>query len=532
MRRLGQAYLRIGAAMLAFTPAIASGAETVTFNKDVAPILFENCVVCHRPGEVAPMSLRTFEEARPWAKSIKEMVHKRAMPPWFADPAHGDWANDARLSDHEIETIVAWADQGAKEGDPSDLPPIPEFTDGWQLGTPDHIITLPEVDIPATGDDYFPDLEVKMDVPERRWVRAVEVRPGNREVNHHVVLFSNRGGGMGGGRGLFDVLAVWAVGSPPLTYPEGMGRWVEPGDNLTTNMHYHTNGTPQKDQTQIGLYYGEGELEKEISAALAGTFTFEIPAGAKNHQVKSSYIIDQDVKAVSFFPHMHLRGQNMSLTAYYPDGRNEVLLNIPKWDFNWQLFYFPEESVFLPMGTRVDIVAHYDNSTNNPFNPDPNRNVRFGLQSTDEMMFGMFEFVPAEGVSPKPVSDATRIQALLDSLPDDAIYKVAVDMNGAKVDTALHLPREGAGAWYVPLMGQIMTLNLDDISWEGESFRYSVALSLGPISARLVAEGARDEAGNISGKFVTGENSALSRFLPFTTFQGAPPATQTAQATD
>jgi hypothetical protein len=238
----------------------ADNAPHVTFTRDVAPILHAKCVGCHRPGEVAPMSLLTFQETRPWARAIKEKVVSRQMPPWFADPAVGAFANDPRLSPTEIATIAGWVDAGAPQGDPADMPKPPRFTDGWQLGEPDLIVDLPDVQIPATGNDYFPTPSIPLNLTEDRWLRAVEIRPSNREVTHHSVIFSTAGGPMGalGASGLFDVLAVWAVGTPPTVYPDGMGRWIRKGQTLRTNLHYHPNGKPQVDRTQVGMYFGKG----------------------------------------------------------------------------------------------------------------------------------------------------------------------------------------------------------------------------------------------------------------------------------
>ena len=277
-------------------------------------------------------------------------------------------------------------DAGAPEGDPADLPPLPDFVEGWGLGEPDFIVELPEVTVPATGPDYYPDVSFTMDeLTEERWIRAIEVRPGNRSVTHHSVIFTGGNPGQlegrgGAGNGFFNVLAVWSVGTNPHVFPEGVGRWMYPGQRLTVNAHYHPSGEEETDVTRIGLYWGEGEMKKELNAVLAGTTTFEIPARARNHELRASYIIDQDSTVISYFPHMHVRGTDMRMTARYPGGDTEVLIDVPEYDFDWQLFYYPDEEVRLPAGTRLDIVAHYDNSELNPDNPDPNRNVTFGTQ--------------------------------------------------------------------------------------------------------------------------------------------------------
>lgn len=484
-------------------PAPPAAEAEVTFTKDIAPILQSRCVTCHRPGEVAPMPLRTFEEVRPWARSIKQKVASRQMPPWFADPAHGTFANDARLSDREIETIVHWVDGGTPRGNPKDMPAAPAFVEGWQLGEPDHIITLPTVNIPAEGRDYFPTPSLTLDIPEERWIRAIEVRPSNREVTHHSVIFATGAGPLAGASGFFDVLAVWAVGTPATVYPDGMGRRLRPGQQLRTNLHYHPNGKPGTDQTRIGLYWGKGELKKEVTAGLAGDLTFLIPPRAKNHEMRAVYVVDQDISIVSYFPHMHLRGKDMTMTATFPDGRQQTLLKVPSYDFNWQLFYYPKDRVALPRGTRIDLVAHYDNSSENPSNPDPERAVTFGEQSTDEMMFGMFEFIADEGVAPKPVTLDTRIDALQATLPQDSSYKVTVALvAGRQVPSILHLPRSGEGTWYIAQSRlQINVTPIRNISWDGDRFTFRMDLRLGPRAAfTLDVNGAAKPDGTIQGQ--------------------------------
>ncbi|MXW01754.1 MAG: thiol-disulfide isomerase [Holophagales bacterium] len=398
--------------LLAAGPAAA---DDVTFSRDVAPILNRHCVGCHRAGEIAPMSLATYREARPWARSIQRAVTSRAMPPWFAAPAVGEWANDPTLSEEEIGTIVAWVERGAPPGDPKLMPEPPRFTEGWQLGEPDYVIELPAVTVPADGPDLFLNQFVTIDIPERRWIRAVEFRPGAPRVNHHQLAFKAdftgmvedgvpltpqgalRASGSVDGRGYFNVLAMWGAGTAPTEFREGAGRWIEPGAVVVMNQHYHPNGEEQTDRTLIGLHFGEGELRSEIQAVIAGEMDFLIPAGAPDHRVEYRHEIARDSMIVSYLPHMHLRGKRMSYTAHYADGYSELLLEVPEYDFNWQLFYYPEKPKLVPAGTVVEIVAVYDNSTANPDNPDPTRDVAFGLQSTDEMMFGFFELVEVDG---------------------------------------------------------------------------------------------------------------------------------------
>ena len=374
-------------------PAWSAAADEVVYTRDVAPILLRSCAQCHRPGEIAPMSLLSYAETRPWAKSIQKAVTSREMPPWFADEAHGTFANDPSLSAGEIQTINRWVLAGAPEGDPTLMPELPVFTEGWQLGEPDYIFELPTVEVPADGPDLLPNPIVKLEVPERRWVRAVEVRPGDPEVNHHQVIFMSDFRSQQENE-RFNILAVWAAGTAPVVFPEGTGRWVKPGDMLVVNQHYHPNGKEARtDTTRVGLYFGEGEPDSVITAILAGSMDFNIPAGESDWELRATHTMKKESDIISYFPHMHLRGKAMEFIAHYPDGEQETLINVPGYDFDWQLFYYLEEPKRLPAGTEIEIIARYDNSADNPDNPDPTRDVGFGLKTTDEMMFGVFEFI-------------------------------------------------------------------------------------------------------------------------------------------
>jgi mono/diheme cytochrome c family protein len=501
MRKIGLLIVGLIAAGVAAHRPIAAAPDDVTFSRDIAPILYAHCVSCHRKGEVAPMPLFTYQEARPWARAIKEKVGSRQMPPWFADPALGSFENDARLADPEIARIGKWVDSGAPQGDPKDLPPPPHFTDGWQLGEPDYIIELPEVHIPAEGNDFFPTPNLTLDLKEDHWIRAIEIRPSAREVTHHSVLFSVSFNPLAGPP-QFDVLGVWAVGTQPTIYPEGSGRWVRRGQMIRTNLHYHPNGKPQTDRTRVGLYFGSGELKKEVRATAAGNVFFTIPANASNHEVRGTWVADQDIEIVSFFPHMHLRGKDMRMTATYPGGRQETLLNVPAYDFNWQLFYRPKAPVALPRGTRLDVVAHYDNSPANKHNPDPTKTIRFGEASTAEMMFGAFEFTAAEGVSPIRSTDRSRLEALQMSFDPGAALLVEVPFQAARPSLLVfHLPRSGEGRMYVPSIGgMIIPAPIQELAWSGRAFQFNTALIGGAGAGFYTVNGTLNEDGSVRGE--------------------------------
>jgi hypothetical protein len=507
----------IAAALVWQSAPVLSAEPEVTFTRDVAPIFYSKCISCHRPGEVAPMPLLNYEEARPWARAIKEKVMLRQMPPWFADPKYGNFANDPSLSAKEIETITKWVDGGASKGDIKDLPKAPQFTDGWQLGEPDLIVELPEIQIPATGPDYFPTPSISLNLAEDRWIRAIEIRPGNREVAHHSVIFSTSAGAALGGSGFFDVLGLWAVGTPPTVYPEGMGRWVRKGQTLRTNLHYHPNGKPQVDRTRIGFYFGKGELKKEVAAALAGTLNFSIPPQASDYKMRSAYVVDQDINIVSLFPHMHLRGKDMKMTVSYPGGREETILNVPSYNFDWQLFYYPKTQLTLPRGTRIDLFATYDNSTANRRNPDPTKAVTFGEASTAEMMFGMFEFTAVDGVSPKPGNIPSRMGMLAASFPKGTAFSIQVPQAAQTIPTVLYLPKSGEAAWYFPTLGILNVSSINDLSWNGNTFQFSTMIRLGTGPGPFLVTGNVKDDGSIQGAVET--TTPTSR-VPFREFSG------------
>jgi hypothetical protein len=386
-------------AMFAVTQSDASAGskKEVTFTKDVAPIFYKNCSECHRPGEIAPFSLMTYKEARPWGKAIREKVAEGTMPPWHADPAHGKFKNDRRLSPKEKEAILNWVDGGMKEGAAKDLPPAPKFAAGWNIGTPDVVLTAREYDVPAEGTINYQYFMIPTNFKEDKWIQAAEIRPGNRNVVHHVIAFVAEVGEMARGKGPFSRdgiqgLVGFAPGEAAINLPEGQGKLIRAGSILVLQMHYTTNGTAQKDKTSVGLIFSKKPVQKILAGGSAMNRSFVIPAGEGNHQVVSRYTFRQDSHITDLMPHMHLRGKDFQYKLIYPDGASKILLSVPKWDFNWQTRYELAEPIAAPKGSRVECVAHFDNSTANKWNPDATKNVRWGQQTWEEMMIGFIGF--------------------------------------------------------------------------------------------------------------------------------------------
>jgi hypothetical protein len=372
-----------------------------TYAKHVAPILFRRCVTCHRPGEVAPFSLTSYETTVKWAETIREVVEQRRMPPWLANPAHGSFANEARLSEDELATIIGWIDSGTLEGDRSDLPPLPKFTDGWRIPEPDLVLEMPaSFTIPAKGTVNYQYFTIDPGFTEDKWVRAAEARPANRAVVHHIVLLVQAPGDRPvretGGLGS-ELLATFAPGLPPTVFSDGMAKLVPAGSKLVLQVHYTPNGTEQTDRSKVGLVFADPRsVRKQVRGAFALNFQFRIPPGASNHRVEAEHKFAQDTLLVSLFPHMHLRGKSFQFEAAYPDGRREILLDVPRWDFSWQNQYVLSQPKLIPEGTVLRCAAHFDNSADNPANPNPNTAVMFGEQTWQEMMVGYFDATLAD----------------------------------------------------------------------------------------------------------------------------------------
>jgi hypothetical protein len=387
------------ACLINITSGKAENSANVTFSKDVAPIFYRNCTACHRPGEIAPMSLLTYKDARPWAKSIREKVANREMPPWLADSQHGEWLNDRRISQEAIDTIVAWVNTGAKEGDPKDLPAMPQYTDGWRIGKPDEIFATPEQSVPADGVVKYQYITVPTNFKEDRFITSAEIRSSGREVVHHVIVFVQEPGGT---RAEGRLLVGFAPGEDPTVFAPGFGRKVPAGSNLVFQIHYTPNGTAKKDVTTVGLIYAKTPPQHTVITRPVLDARFVIPAGDPNYEVKSNYTFNEDAHLYSFMPHMHLRGKDFVYRAVFPDGTTKTLLSVPRYDFSWQSYYIAKQPVAVPKGTRIECTAHFDNSTNNKYNPDPTKDVRWGEQTWEEMMIGWLSFVYDNPPAPKP----------------------------------------------------------------------------------------------------------------------------------
>ncbi len=442
-----------------------------TYTRDVAPILNGKCVRCHRPGQGAPMTLQSYAEVRPWSKAIARNVGAGTMPPWHAVASVGEFRNDRSLDERQKATLLRWVEQGAPEGDPADLSDAPVFPETeWRLGEPDFVITLPEVTVLADGPDQFENLSGKAMLPEDRWIRAVEILPGNPRVVHHVLAFQVKGFNVDPQQGW---LGAWAAGTEPMVFPKGTARLMEKGANIIGDMHYHPSGTEETDITRVGLHFlDESEVEKELVNMWIMNTSFEIPPGDANHEVRSTYRFVQSGKIHSFAPHMHYRGKDFSYTATYPDGRQELLLAVEDYDFNWQTLYTLAEPLSIPEGTVIECVAHFDNSADNPDNPDPTISVTFGDESYDEMMIGFIDFVVDDGVRPETIQQtkARYLERMTRSFPGDVyLYPDAEDE-----PFGMHIPRSGDGTLYLRVNRNPSPCRIFDIEWNGESFTASV----------------------------------------------------------
>ena len=536
-------------------------AEVPTYAEHVAPILHAKCAECHRPGQVAPFSMDDPAEVQVWAPTIAEAVTEGRMPPWSADPRYGAWKHDLNLSAGQKETLRAWAENGAPLGE-ADPPPFPEFPDGWLLGEPDLIVELPAYDVQPGDEDWWPHLSARVPLDRERWISAIEILPGNPKVVHHLGLsfggmssmgqaaedapqadgsavddrrarFRQRmqrrgggrpgggvfpealrerlagrsgGGGFGGrrgGGGSVGFLGAWAAGSPPRVYPDGVGVPIAPGPDGTVTfragMHYHpTTDVVETDRTKIGLHFGEGDLEKLVGMGSCAFLPIRLEPGEDNYETRATFTFDEPARLILFGPHMHFRGKDMTYIAHYPDGTDEILLSVPRYNFNYQWFYAPEEPVKVPAGTTIEAVGHLDNSAANPHNPDPAATVRFGPESDDEMSSAIFMYVAEHGREPPKSDVRKRFAEWFGAHPDAGpTFSGTGTLAGViPAPAGLVLNREGRSTLLLPGKGSVMELDLGELTWRGDRFTGELDNGYGPttVSGRVAADGRSAEA--------------------------------------
>ena len=416
--------------LLVVTALAVSAVSGTTFHKDALPILQARCQGCHRAGEAAPMPLMTYAEARPWAKAIREAVASGKMPPWFADKSIGHFTNDKSLTAKERETLLAWVDDGAKEGNPKDAPAARQFATGWTIGTPDAVVDMGvDFKVPASGTVEYTYFVVKAPFAEDKWVEKAELRPGARDVVHHIVLLNRSAGSefhkaaqpgvpfvpkkrqrrnppVDTGQGNLnlademEVGSVYVPGGDAYATRPGQARLIKAGSDLIFQMHYTANGKEAIDRTQVGFVFAKEPPKERVINTFVSNLNLRIPPGAENHRVDARVKIENDVVLQSMFPHSHLRGRSWEYSVTYPDGREEMLLRVPKYDFNWQMTYFMEKPLVLPKGSILRTTAWFDNSPNNPSNPDPKAEVFWGDQSWEEMLAGFVDFAMPVGDDP------------------------------------------------------------------------------------------------------------------------------------
>ena len=392
--------------------------STVTYTKQIAPILNNRCVECHRKGEIGPFELTNYKSASGWAETIAEVVAENRMPPWHADAKHGKFLNDRRMSDEEKKLIKDWVAAGAPEGDPKDLPKPPTYPEtGWQLPrTPDLIVNMRSTpyNVQAEGTLSYQYFIAPSGLKEDKWISAVEVQPGDRAVVHHVLVFAIKPGakdlGASGG-GVSGFLAAYVPGLRAIPYPEGMAKRIPAGAQLVFQIHYTPNGTKTQDLTKIGFLFADDEKVKyEVrTTSAANRKDLVIPPNNDNFKVEGNRSLTGPTTLLAFMPHMHVRGKAFSYEAIFADGKKEMLLDVPHYDFNWQTAYRLAEPRKLPPGTKIHAVAHYDNSVKNLSNPDPSKTVRWGDQTWQEMMIGYFDIAVPKSLGDK--QEAVKVPA-------------------------------------------------------------------------------------------------------------------------
>jgi hypothetical protein len=401
----------------------------VTYTRHVAPILQKRCQACHRPGQAAPFALLTYDDAVKHAAMLKEVTAQRRMPPWHADARYGHFANDRRLTREEIDMLSAWVDGGMARGADKDLPVPIAWPTGWAHGKPDVVFRMPEeFEVPADGVLPYKNWIIETGFTEDRWVQVAEARPGSPEVVHHIVAYIMREGQQGpvAADGSLSVLVGWAPGDLGLVCPPDTAVRVPKGARLRLEMHYTPTGSKVKDRSSIGITFAKKPPKYELFLSEFANTWFEVPPHDPHFKAEAIFRFRADARIISFTPHMHWRGKDYRYELIYPGGKRQKLLSVPRWDFNWQSVYRFQEPIKVPGGARLHAVAHWDNSANNPLNPDPAKPARFGLQTWEEMMVGFVAYVwerpeTAEELAKNPPSQADQLFDRLDLNGDDVL---------------------------------------------------------------------------------------------------------------
>jgi thiol-disulfide isomerase/thioredoxin len=406
VRSLSRRASPIGQAASVADPASQSrltGSDKVpSYAEDVAPILHARCASCHRPGQVAPFSLLTYEQAHRWAASIMEVVGDRRMPPWHADPRYGHFANDRSLTPREQAVLIAWAKEGAPRGSATADPEPPRYPQGWSIGTPDLVYEMPETfRVQAEGTVPIKHFRLATTHTEDLYIQAAEARPGDRAVVHHICIYiddhKKKKNDVTRNKNL---LVAYTPGDMPSVYAPGIAKKIPPGVDLVFEVHYTPIGQVRFDRTSVGVIFSkERPRQVAITRGIAG-WGLTIPPGAPDHVHRAAWAVPKDSFLLSMTPHMHLRGKSFTYVAHFPDGRDEILLSVPAYDFNWQSVYRLTEPKALPKGSTVHCEAHFDNSADNPANPNPGQTVHWGEQTDDEMMIGFLDYFEEMPTSP------------------------------------------------------------------------------------------------------------------------------------
>jgi peroxiredoxin len=424
-------------------PALEPG--PVNYASDVATIIQRKCQECHRPGQVAPFALESYEQARKHAKAIREVVAERRMPPWHADPRYGHFSNDRSLTAKERAVVLAWIDQGMPAGDAKDLPAPRQFAEGWTIGKPDVVFKMPEqFSVDAGGVLPYQYFRVPTGFKEDKWIQAAEAKPGDRSVVHHIlVLVDDHGANRRPGEA-DEYLVAYAPGDVPAVFPNGTAKLIPAGADLVFQVHYTPIGVAKVDCSSVGLIFAKGTVKQKAMTIGISQHQFTIPPGNDNYAVASTLTFPRGAEILSFLPHMHLRGKSFEYTAHYPDGKSEVLLSVPAYDFGWQSNYRLAEPRRVPKGTRIDCLAHFDNSAKNPSNPDPTKTVRWGDQTFEEMMIGYVDCVldaPAEPVKRSGTGPVARPVGTWKSAPGQPRAQVTITETGLELTVSLSQDR-------------------------------------------------------------------------------------------